>query len=271
VDLGFGAPDDGDSTTPRLPGVDTLIIDYSGATGRVFTARFDGDSAFGIITTDSNSHRADYTQVERFNVTTGTGAFNDDVMTGNYDDVVSTGAGDDRINAQRGVDLIAGGAGVDALLADKGLTRTGDVVTQAVLFNLNADTYSGPGAISGIEVLESFATGAGDDVLVTTNLLRRDVIGTREGNDTVTVAGGHDNVDLGLGAPDDGDSATPRLPGMDTLIVDYSGATGRVFTARFDGDSAVASSRPTATATASTTPRSSGSSLRRVTAPSTTT
>lgn len=93
----------------------------------------------------SGAARADFDSIERFDITTVSGA--DSITTADGDDRVSTGAGDDSISTVSGADLLDGGAGEDALAG-----------------GLGDDTYVAEAADAGIDtvgVVEAGRDGAG--------------------------------------------------------------------------------------------------------------
>jgi Ca2+-binding RTX toxin-like protein len=164
-----------------------------------------------------------YSNIENFQITTGSG--NDSIGTGDGDDVVNTGAGDDFVNVGWGDDRADGGSnadgtrGTDGISADLATLADGSVDATPVNWNLETNTYSGPGganAFTNFEYFRTVTTGSGDDVIVTRAINASETINTGEGNDTVTVAGGGDTVNGGAG--------------RDRLIIDYSAATEGVGT-----------------------------------------
>ncbi|HEX8257656.1 MAG TPA: hypothetical protein VF589_08470, partial [Allosphingosinicella sp.] len=203
-------------------GDDLLIVDWSAATDAVNFAAGSGNSqdyfSSGSGVFLGSSVRLNFTGVERFVVTTGTG--NDAITTGDNADTVSAGAGNDAINSRKGRDTIDGGSDIDSWSAD--FTPQ----TSAVILDLNdagTTTLAGGTTVRNIESLLNFNTGSGHDVLTTfASGAPGDTIDTGGGNDRVTLFSaataattGTDNVGLGTG-------------GNDLLVVNWSAATEAV-------------------------------------------
>ncbi|HEY0312959.1 MAG TPA: calcium-binding protein [Allosphingosinicella sp.] len=193
-------------------GNDFLLIDWSNATASV--TRPSGPTVNGTdggwdgqYRNNMDGSTVTYSSVERFDISTGSAG--DFITTASGDDVVHLGGGDDYVNVGSGNDTADGGAGIDAISANL------SAVTGAVLWNLQTGSYSGPiGNFVNFEYFGTLQTGSGNDVIVTTSLNAGETIITGAGDDSVTIAGGGDSVDGGLGT--------------DTLIVDYSAATQSV-------------------------------------------
>ena len=194
-------------------GTEILVVDFSAATGGVGTVGPNGGGANGFSGTYSegspqvSQRLVDFQQIERFFVTTGSGA--DDVATASGNDEVRSGAGNDRVNVGSGVDVADGGADVDAISADLSGLATG------VTINLNNAVNTGAyGTYSNFEYFGTI-TGSGlDDVFVTTGVAQIDTVNGGAGNDQITVSNGRDVVNGGTG--------------NDTLILDYGAATGTI-------------------------------------------
>jgi Ca2+-binding RTX toxin-like protein len=181
-------------------GTDTVVIDWSAADTGV---RF----AFSSVTPGSGAFRdytgrwVEYHEVERVDVTTGTGR--DYIVLGPGDNRVSTGAGDDEVYLAAGNNVADGGEGVDALGVDL------SAATAAITWDIRTGLYSGVvGDYRNFEYLGALSTGSGDDIIVTSIGYYHEYIKTGGGDDVVTVAGGFDTVEAATG--------------FDTLIVDYS-------------------------------------------------
>jgi Ca2+-binding RTX toxin-like protein len=192
-------------------GFDTLILSLAGAGNDVIdnpapATDSDNGGFQGAYYDYSTGSRISYTGVERFVITTGSGS--DTITTANGNDVVGTGAGNDMVNVGTGIDEADGGDGVDGISADM---RT---ATTAILWNLQANTYSGQGSFTGFEYLGTLHTGSGNDVIVTTSLQRSETIFAGAGDDSIMIAGGGDAVHGG--------------GGFDTLAIDWSAATNDV-------------------------------------------
>ncbi len=201
-------------------GNDLLIVDYSTVTYAISTAVPGRSNGFsGTLETGyaGQYFKADngnvdntvvFSGVERFQVTTGSGA--DFVWTGDGNDTINGGAGDDHLRTGKGADVIDGGIGVDRWEADKAALATGQGFTLDLTLLEQQGNYAGGGTVRGIEVL-TLSTGAGDDLITTLDMFLDDQVTTNDGNDTVRVAGGRDTIDLG--------------GGNDLLIIDYSTVT----------------------------------------------
>jgi Ca2+-binding RTX toxin-like protein len=107
----------GDDTVNGGDGIDFLTDDFSASTSNL-TFNFAGATP---VTPTGTS----ITNIERFNLTTGSG--NDSItLTGIYNDTLTTGAGDDTINPGRGYgDYVDGGDGNDLLIVDYSGNTTG--------------------------------------------------------------------------------------------------------------------------------------------------
>jgi Ca2+-binding RTX toxin-like protein len=212
-------------------GNDLLIIDYSAATGNVMTSGTifgiaigsEGSGIMGQIG-DGGTRRADFNNIDRFDVRTGSG--NDYIVLGIgglvTNDVVSLGGGDDFAVFGRGTDQGDGGSGIDGF----GIDLAG--ATSAISVNLTTNSWSGPAGTSftNFEYLggmlgTSFQTGSGNDIVVTSAVERRDNLLLGAGNDSATVVNGFDAVD--------------GQAGSDLLIIDYSAAAAGVTTSHGAG------------------------------------
>ena len=215
--ISTGAGDDivtvagGNDSVNMGDGVDLLIVNYAAATDAIFFENYNG-TRFRNETSSTAIH---FAGVEKFNITTGSGA--DNILTGTDADIVSTGGGDDTINTQTGVAAVDGGAGVDHWLADYASA------TAAAILDLNLATSQAflGGTVIGVERI-SLTTGAGADRITTRTANLNDVVVTGAGNDTVKVAGGSDVVDMGDGTDD-------------LLIIDYSAATQAIYWEAYNG------------------------------------
>ncbi|HZF95687.1 MAG TPA: calcium-binding protein [Allosphingosinicella sp.] len=204
----------GYDTVSAGAGVDTLVVDYSSETAAVTTLGLHvngtADGGFnGNYYNGSNSRRVDFNSVEKFVVSTGGG--NDNIRTGSGHDIVNLGAGDDFVDLGEGTYSADGGDGVDGVSAN--LSAFGEGVT----VDLTASTtVSAAGTLSNFEYIGTLTTTAFDDVVVTRDVARDEIINTGAGADRITVRNGYDIV--GAGAD------------IDTLVVDYSSETAAVTT-----------------------------------------
>ena len=205
---------------------DLMIVNWAGIDYDIITAAWTptGSSYDGVYHYrhhgDDGKNRIDFTGVERFDLTLGSGA--DDIRTGDGADAVRGGLGNDVLRTGAGADTVNGGGGLDAWAADKSAATVGMTI------NLNAASSSymigaASGSVAAVEFLglnsgtEKFSTGSGDDVITTQDAGLNDYMATNGGADTVTLAGGRDWLDMG--------------PASDTLIIDWSDLTYDMITA----------------------------------------
>jgi Ca2+-binding RTX toxin-like protein len=216
-------------------GNDTLVVDWSHVTTHnLNTYSFGGTLAAGYAGHFRQDFfdefwRVDFSGVEHFNVTTGTG--HDTIQTGDGDDTVSGGLnGNDYLITGKGADNVAGGStttttngvttttvGADRWFADKSAATVGmtlDLTAASSTYEIGGRTAT----ISGIEALGDrnadlgrFASGSGNDTIITRGEFFSDFIETNGGDDIVKVAGGRDAIRMGAG--------------FDTLIIDWSNVT----------------------------------------------
>ena len=220
---------DGDTVSGGL-GNDTLVIDarsehFTGSPTypyNPFTISADGGG--GI---DGNYYGVEaFGSIEKFIIY---GSNNGDTwFTYAGDDTVIAGSGADQIYVGSGINTVDGGGGLDGLGVDL------SAATTAIVWNLQTNSYSGPGSYTNIEYFNSNSsfygsafpystqgglfTGSGDDVISTALLpvSRQQLISTGDGNDSVTFYNGNLIYDGGAG--------------NDTLTVDFSAATSVVTT-----------------------------------------
>jgi Ca2+-binding RTX toxin-like protein len=180
---------------------DLLIINYA---TELSTLNMNGAAQ---QLTDFSNTSVTFTNVERFNVTLGSG--NDSVVTLDGNDTLNGGDGNDRLNSAAGAAVINGGSGIDTWAADL------SAFTSAFTVDLNTTTLQTIGNASSLTSVEALAVtgGSGNDVLLTRSTLSNDgivdVVNGGGGDDTIRVGGGLDTVDGGTG-------------GNDLLIVDYA-------------------------------------------------
>lgn len=187
----------GIDTVDGVAGSDTLIIDYSKLTGNIGWS--------WNYYTDSRSNSVTFYNIERFNVTTGSG---DDSLVGNtLGDTLSGGAGYDMLTGGGGADNINGGIGVDTWKENYSAQSGAISVEFTPVGNASGDvnvaaSVSGSTGISvkNVETLD-MQTGSGNDSISVDTLAYSDNIVTGSGNDTINVGlGGNDYVDGGLGS-----------------------------------------------------------------------
>ena len=209
-------------------GDDTLIIDWSLATGRVNTYA-------GAVRSGDFSSNVHYDDVENFHITSGSGS--DILYVEGGDDIIRTGAGTDYVRGDAGDDLIEGGSGGDQLSGGADIdTLSYETSDAGITVDLSTNAASGGhaegDAISGFENLIG---SAHDDAFV--GSAADNVIDGGAGDDTVTVAGalaGHEieAVMHGLVVRDidesDGDGGTDTVRNVERIVFDDGTATLRL-------------------------------------------
>ncbi|MCW5735005.1 MAG: M10 family metallopeptidase C-terminal domain-containing protein [Enhydrobacter sp.] len=215
-------------------GLDTLKVRWASGGFGFGTAGWGGNATDGYsgtytaFRTDQNEVR--FTGVEKFDLVLGEGG--DDIRTGDYDDIVVGNGGNDTFRTGKGADNVNGGGGADRWSGDKSNATAAinvDLLVTAqstyVIGNVTA-TVTGIEALGGSDAAnDRFATGSGNDAIVTRSEFYADYIETNSGNDTVTVAGGYADIVL-MGA------------GVDTLKVRWAGGDFGYGTHAWGGDAA---------------------------------
>jgi Ca2+-binding RTX toxin-like protein len=180
-------------------GNDLLIIDYS---TRLYAFTTFGNE-LGI--SDSVNATTNYSGIERFDISTGSG--NDNIVTGDGADTISGGDGDDRFNTKIGVAVVDGGAGRDTWVGDLSAATQNGVVD---LSSSASQAFLG-GSVKNVEAVQ-IRTGSGNDAVLTLSGVDgvglADSVDAGSGSDTIRMGGGIDTVIGG-----DGD---------DLLILDYA-------------------------------------------------
>ncbi|WP_280518984.1 cadherin domain-containing protein [Shinella curvata] len=199
-------------------GIDTLIINWSAITESMelfnLSKAGDGTGYSGNIYRtyygdNSGLNRADFSGVDKFDITFGSG--DDIIRTGDGDDKVSSGAGNDFIDTDTGADIVIGGTGNDRWKAIQSAMTSGFTLDLTDTTKTAAYTVGGrTGSVTGIEML-TLTTGSGDDVITTRSQFFEDQITTGLGNDRIKIVGGRDTVDAGGGS--------------DTLVLDWGSIT----------------------------------------------
>lgn len=164
-------------------GVDLLILDYSASTEAI-QSRYtsNGWNRYGE---QGDAHFLDYINVERFNVTGGSGA--DTLIGAGAADTLSGGAGNDWLNGAAGADRINGGAGIDTWQANYAGST---VAIRMTLSAAGAATVSGASTVlTGIEAV-SLTTGQNADIVNLSAGTGDDAVATNEGNDSVNLGRG---------------------------------------------------------------------------------
>ncbi len=233
-------------------GDDLLIVDYGRFSGNFNTLSsvaqgFDGfrGDAGAVL---------DFRNVERFLVTTGSGA--DSIVTRGGNDTISTGAGNDLIQSEAGDDLIDGGDGDDILRVGVGNdVATGgsgvdrlvvDYAASTAAVTTGVRTASNGGGLTGAVTDGTAAfrvTHTGVETFDVTGGSGNDILTGADGNDRLAGAAGADRLDGGDGddvliSGTDGRSVTINGPmgldtvtggaGVDVLIADFSRESGVV-------------------------------------------
>ncbi|AFY44861.1 calcium-binding protein [Nostoc sp. PCC 7107] len=218
LDAGLGTADEVDGGI----GIDTLVIDYSSVSTNVSRL---GNSYI------TSGNRTFYSNIEQFNITTGSGndeliggvfndilnggAGNDVISGGGGNDVLNGGAGDDIITKGAGADTVDGGTGIDTLVdADFSADTTGRTLT--ITGSTLATIVSGGNTYQGLEFLRNITAGSGND-----NIRQATTI---QENNQLNGGAGDDILGAGLGTADEVDGGI----GIDTLVIDYSSVSTNV-------------------------------------------
>lgn len=192
----------GTDTVNAGAGSDTLVIDWSTTTQAVTNFQtptanpnggFDGRFYAGVINFPDRD--VSYTQVERFEITTGTA-----------NDSITTAAGDDILNGGAGADTLTGAAGNDLYLVDD----AGDVVIELAGGGTDSIEVSISYSIETLVHVENLLGAATGQSLTGNDGANR--IEGRGGNDTLTGLAGSDLIDGG-----DGDDVIDGGAGYDDL------------------------------------------------------
>jgi Ca2+-binding RTX toxin-like protein len=189
----------GDDTVNGGDGIDVLGDDFSASKSNL-TFNFAGATP---VTPTGTS----ITNIERFNLTTGSGK-DSITLTGIYNDYLTTGAGDDTINPGRGIDYVDGGDGNDILIVDYSGNTTGYIYSSL--------SPTGTGGFYGY-----FATNDGVDRVDYTNIERFQITGTSV-DDNIIVGSGDDTVNGGDGIDFLGDDFSASTS---NLTFNFAGAT----------------------------------------------
>lgn len=196
-------------------GDDLLIMNWGAATTPIVWS----DQGYGWYRfTNGQGDQIDFANVDRFNLTGGSGA---DTLVGFGGlDTLAGGDGNDWLNSGSGRATITGGAGTDYWQADL------SAFVYGVAVNTLTSQTTGQGSAAGLSVksIEGLRldTGAGNDNLSTAGYATDDRLYTNAGNDTVNSGLGFDTVHGGDGV----DSS--NAPWVDLLVVNYSSRTTQV-------------------------------------------
>ena len=150
----------GRDTVDGGDGFDTLVVRYGDLQSDVVNV---GETSFDNATANSTTSVM-FSNVEQFNVTTGSGndtirtfvRVGDTVVSGN--DFISTGAGNDIAAGGNGNDVIHGGAGNDIIDGDGSITGKFGGLLQSM-------TFSGDDVLYGDAGNDIIHGGAGSDIL----------------------------------------------------------------------------------------------------------
>jgi Ca2+-binding RTX toxin-like protein len=185
-------------------GTDLLIINY-GAIDRNITL---SGSVTGGRYGDGIVNWVDFYNIEKFNITSGSGS--DNLAGGALPDTLTSGAGNDILSGGGGLNLINGGAGIDTWSENySALTAAVNIALSNVLVNgqTTATVTIGTAAGSTVHNIEalSIQTGSKNDVISTAPFAYNDSIYTNAGADSINVgtggrdyAHGGDGIDLGI-------------------------------------------------------------------------
>ena len=209
----------GANTVVGGTGDDLLTFTFTGAgAGDTFNAISggvsSGNAANGHAGVFTNGYGSDLTfsQIERFNLTTGLHA--DNVATGDRGDTVTTGLGNDTLDTGKGIDVVDGGGGDrDRWIADKSAATAAIVID---FTSLTAQTYLGTGSVLGVESV-FLKTGSGNDVL-TGHVLSSNA-------NRIESGGGSDQITLG-NYHQVGDNTVNGGGGNDLLVFTWTGGGG---------------------------------------------
>jgi len=176
-------------------GTDLLVINYS-SLGRNITLT---GNRYG----DGIANWVDFYNIERFDITTGSGS--DYLRGGGLIDSLKGGAGNDTLFGGGGVDFINGGSGMDTWMEDySGISSAITITLSNTLVNGNTSAVFKIGSATGSTVLNvealSIQTGSKNDVISVGPYANNDDIRTGNGDDSINVGtGGRDYVHGGDG------------------------------------------------------------------------
>ncbi|AKE63138.1 Alkaline phosphatase [Microcystis aeruginosa NIES-2549] len=185
---------------------DTLKVDYfSLSTNITSTVPNNGG---GTISTTGNS--VNYVNIEKFDITTGSG--NDNLIGGNLDDTLKGGAGDDILNGGTGVDILQGGVGDDSYIIDE----LGDTINENASEGKDLIQASVSYSIETIANVENITLTGTNNLSATGNSLNNTLTGN-SGNNTLTGNAGNDTLEGGAGNDSlNGGDGNDRLIGVNS-------------------------------------------------------
>ena len=207
---------DGGAGNDTLDATFAVVGFATGGLTTIFTDNGDGTFSATYSRPDgSGSDSVTITNVENvfISIAGDGGGINgtDFVRTGDGNDNIFTDDANDIIDSGRGVDIVDGGAGAEDVIS-----KDFSDVSVDILWNIRTGAFTGPGSFVNLESFGTLRTGAGNDVIVTSDFSRAsdnpsdEIIFTGAGSDLVTVSNGIDHVDMG--------------GGDDRLIADYTNA-----------------------------------------------
>lgn len=177
-------------------GTDLLVLNFAGLAEDIDNR----DVGYGWwrYGTVSDSQFTDYINMDRFNVTGGTG--NDALDGAGLADTLVGGGGNDTLNGgSGGSDSINGGAGIDTWAMNLGSATAALTLT---LSGTGGGTLVGNGTnLAGIENVQ-LTTGSGNDVINLSAVVGNHVVYTNDGTDTINVGAGSFNEVSGGGGAD---------------------------------------------------------------------
>ncbi len=163
---------------------DTLKVDYSSLSTNITSTTPNNGS--GTISTTGNS--VNYVNIEKFDITTGSG--NDNLIGGNLDDTLKGGAGDDILNGGTGVDILQGGVGDDSYIIDE----LGDTINENASEGTDLIQTSISYSIETLSNLENITLTGTNNLSATGNSLNNTLTGN-SGNNTLTGNAGNDTLE----------------------------------------------------------------------------
>jgi Ca2+-binding RTX toxin-like protein len=193
-------------------GIDTLVNDLSSS---ISNLTWDTTGTTVISPTGGS-----YTNIEAYNITTGSG--NDTIkLKGGYNDSINTGVGNDTINAGLGNDTVNGEVGTDLLILDYSSNSYSGISTSLTTNSaggLNGyfyayNNFGGTDRVDFISIEQFNITGTGVG----------DTIYTGDGNDIINSGGGNDTIYASLG-----NDTVNGGDGIDTLYDDFSTSTSNL-------------------------------------------
>lgn len=194
-------------------GSDTLVVDYRAARSAVYDSGAPGANGtiggFNGRYYVNSSLSVSYDSIEKFDITTGNGDYDDTVTTATGNDKIKTNDGNDLVNVGAGKDTADGGDGTDRLSADFSDDAKG--VTIDLREAVNKGKF---GNFSNFEYFGTIIGSDSDDIFISATGRGTQTFNLDDGDDSATVVNGTSTVNGGSDS--------------DTLVVDFSAATSAV-------------------------------------------